>query len=346
MEQERELGVVAERRLSRGFKNLHEPSEEEAAIIFDGGRLRALAHMDGASTVGRMPWAGEATGMTDRLAQQFGMDRAWWEGLTGLMREEELDEAHRAEDRDDAGSCSARAMSISPDGSPMVLSSQVSQASPCPDHLEQEQVVELELSTTASATGGAMEGNERRVEAEALRPTSPSSPSPEAPPVLHRGRRSRALCPTDEDLKLLGKTVARLDFGSDDEQATDADARQAEAVAGAACGGDSVHDVSSGSVHADRGAASGVGGEHSVPVRYDEVEHARDGESASMEHGERGERGDTGERRESGEEDEGEDAAGNWVRFTSREGSTGSSCLACPARSFTILPLLLRLLSL
>ena len=155
-----------------------------------------------------------------------------------------------------------------------------------------------------------MEGNERRVEAEALRPTSPSSPSPEAPPVLHRGRRSRALCPTDEDLKLLGKTVARLDFGSDDEQATDADARQAEAVAGAACGGVSIHDVSSGSVHADRGAASGVGGEHSVPVRYDEVEHARDGESASMEHGERGERGDTGERRESGEEDEGEDAAG------------------------------------
>ena len=128
--------------------------------------------------------------------------------------------------------------------------------------------------------------------------------------MLHRGRRSRALCPTDEDLKLLGKTVARLDFGSDDEQATDADARQAEAVAGAACGGGSVHDVSSGSVHADRGAASGVGGEHSVPVRYDEVEHARDGELASMEHGERGERGDTGERRESGEEDEGEDAAG------------------------------------
>jgi hypothetical protein len=25
----------------------------------------------------------------------------------------------------------------------------------------------------------------------------------------------------------------------------------------------------------------------------------------------------------------------NWVRFTSREGSTGPSCLACPARSFT-----------
>ena len=104
--------------------------------------------------------------------------------------------------------------------------------------------------------------------------------------------------------------MARLDFGSDDEQATDADARQAEAVAGAACGGGSVHDVSSGSVHADRGAASGVGGEHSVPVRHDEVEHARDGEAASMEHGERGERGDTGERRDSGEEDEGETAAG------------------------------------
>ena len=93
--------------------------------------------------------------------------------------------------------------------------------------------------------------------------------------MLHRGRRSRALCSTDEDLKLLGKTVARLDFGSDDEQATDADARQAEAVAGAACGGGSVHDVSSGLVHADRGAASGVGGEHSVPVRYDEVSSMR-----------------------------------------------------------------------
>ena len=128
--------------------------------------------------------------------------------------------------------------------------------------------------------------------------------------MLHRGRRSRTLCWNDEDLKLLGKTVARLDFGSDDEQATDADARQAEAVAGPARGGGSVHDVSSGSVHADRGAASGVGGEHSVPVRYDEVELARDGESASMEHGERGERGDKGERRDSGEEDEGETAAG------------------------------------
>ena len=42
----------------------------------------------------------------------------------------------------------------------------------------------------------------------------------------------------------------------------------------------------------------------------------------------------------------GQRPARNWVRFTSREGSTGSSCLACPARSFTILPLLLRLLSL
>ena len=248
--------------------------------------------------------------MVDRLAQQFGMDRAWWEGLTDLMREEEQDEAHRAEDRDDAGSCSARAMSISPDGSPMALSSQVSQASPCPDHIDQAQNAEQAPSTTGSATGRELEGKELRAEAEALRPLSPSSPSPEAPPVLHRGRRSRALCPTDEDLKLLGKTVARLDFGSDDEQATDADARQAEAVAGAACGGGSVHDVSSGSVHADRGAASGVGGEHSVPVRHDEVEHARDGEAASMEHGERGERGDTGERRESEEEDEGKDAAG------------------------------------
>ena len=78
-EQERELGVVAERRLSRGFKNLHEPSEEEAAIIFDGGRSRALAHMGGASAVGRMPWAGEATGVVDRLAQKFGMDIAWWD---------------------------------------------------------------------------------------------------------------------------------------------------------------------------------------------------------------------------------------------------------------------------
>ena len=127
--------------------------------------------------------------------------------------------------------------------------------------------------------------------------------------MLHRGRRSRALCPTDEDLKLLGKTVARLDFGSDDEQATDADARQAEAVAGAACGGASVHHVSSGSVHADSGAASGVGGEYSVPVRHDE-EDGRHGDAESMEHEERGERGDAGERIESGEEDEGEAAAG------------------------------------
>ena len=194
-EQERELGVVAERRLSRGFKNLHEPSEEEAAIILDGGRSRALAHMDNASAVGRMPWAEEATGMVDRLAQQFGMDRAWWEGLTDLMLEEEQEEARRDGDWDDAGSCSAQAMSISSGGSPMALSSQVSQASPCSDHAEQEQGAELEPSTTVSAMECEMEGNERRAEAEAeaeaLCPLSPSPPSPAAPPALHRGRRSR-----------------------------------------------------------------------------------------------------------------------------------------------------------
>ena len=224
--------------------------------------------------------------MVDRLAQQFGMDCAWWEGLTDLMREEEQDEAHRAEDREDAGSCSARAMSISPDGSPMALSSQVSQASPCPDLIDQAQDTVQAPSTSVSATRREMEGKEHRAEAEALRSTSPSSPSPAAPPVLHRGRRSRTLCLTDKDLKLLGQTVARLDFGSDDEQATDADARQAEAVAGAACGGGSVHDVSSGSVHADRGAASCVGGEHSVLMRHDE-EDARDGEADCMDHEER-----------------------------------------------------------
>ena len=103
--------------------------------------------------------------------------------------------------------------------------------------------------------------------------------------------------------------MARLDFGSDDEQAADADAQQAEAVAGAACSVASVHDVSSGLAHADRGAASGVGGEHSVPVQHDE-EDWRHGDAESMEHGERGERGDAGERIESGEEDEGEAAAG------------------------------------
>ena len=110
--------------------------------------------------------------MVDRLAQQFGMDCAWWEGLTDLMLEEEQEEAHRDGDWDDAGSCSARAMSISSGGSPMALSSQVSQASPCPDHTEQEQGAELELSATASVTEGEMEGNERRAEAEALRPLS------------------------------------------------------------------------------------------------------------------------------------------------------------------------------
>ena len=192
----------------------------------------------------------------------------------------------------------------------MALSSQVSQASPCPDHIDQAQDAEQAPSTTVSASGREMEGNELRAEAKVHRPLSPSSPSPAAPPVLHRGRRSRTLCQTDEDLKFLGKTVARLDFGSDDEQGTVADARQAEAVADAARGGGSVHDVSPGSVHADCGAASGVGREHSVPVRHDEVEHARDEESVSMEHGERGERGGTGERRDSGEEDEGETAAG------------------------------------
>ena len=251
--------------------------------------------------------------MVDRLAQQFGMDRAWWEGLTDLMHEEEQDEAHRDEDRDDAGSGSARAMSISPDGSPMALSSQVSQASPCSDLIDQaqdaEQAPSTSVSVTGRATGREMEGNEHRAEAEAHRPSSPSPPSPAAPPALHRGRRSRTLCQTDEDLKLLAKTVARLDFGSDDEQAADAVAQQAEAVAGAACGVVSAHDVSSVSVHADRGAASGDSGEHSVPVRHDE-EDVRHREAESMERGEKGERGDTGERRESGEEHEGEAAAG------------------------------------
>ena len=127
--------------------------------------------------------------------------------------------------------------------------------------------------------------------------------------MLHRGRRSRTLCQTDEDMRILAKTVARLDFGSDAEQVADADAQQAEAVAGAACSVASVHDVSSGLAHTDRGAASGVGEEHSVPVRHDE-EDVRCRDAESMEHGERGERGDTGERIESGEEDEGKVAAG------------------------------------
>ena len=121
-------------------------------------------------------------------------------------------------------------------GSPMALSSQVSQASPCPDHIEQEQGAELELSATASVTGGETEGNKHRAEVEALRSLSPSPPSPEAPPALHRGRRSRTLCQTDEDLRLLAKTVARLDFGLDAEQAADADAQQSEAAAGVAYG--------------------------------------------------------------------------------------------------------------
>ena len=118
----------------------------------------------------------------------------------------------------------------------MALSSQVSQASPCPDHIEQEQGAELELSATASVTGGETEGNKHRAEVEALRSLSPSPPSPEAPPALHRGRRSRTLCQTDEDLRLLAKTVARLDFGLDAEQAADADAQQSEAAAGVAYG--------------------------------------------------------------------------------------------------------------
>jgi hypothetical protein len=73
-EHERELGVIAERRLSRGFQNLHEPSEEEAAVLLDGGRTRALTYMRDASAVGSISWAKEATGIEDRLAAQFTED--------------------------------------------------------------------------------------------------------------------------------------------------------------------------------------------------------------------------------------------------------------------------------
>ena len=60
-EHERELGPVLERRIERGYRGLDACSEEEAAILGDGGLVRALKLMAEASDVGRTPWFDEAT---------------------------------------------------------------------------------------------------------------------------------------------------------------------------------------------------------------------------------------------------------------------------------------------
>ena len=60
-EHERELGPVLERRIERGYRGLDACSEEEAAILGDGGLVRALKTMAEASDVGRMQWFDEAT---------------------------------------------------------------------------------------------------------------------------------------------------------------------------------------------------------------------------------------------------------------------------------------------
>ena len=53
---ERELGIILERRIKLGYRNLDVPTAEEAAILRDGGRARALELMTAASEIGRCAW--------------------------------------------------------------------------------------------------------------------------------------------------------------------------------------------------------------------------------------------------------------------------------------------------
>jgi len=229
-EHERELGVIAERRLSRGFQNLHEPSEEEAAVLLDGGRARALTYMRDASAVGRMPWAKEATGIEDRLAASFTEDGCWWDAMAKLMSEAEEHESRSEEHRDAAVEDDEKAMSITPHGSSAASSPQASkdgdaaaggsegamsitprgssvasssQASPASAH----------SNLAAQEQDAASRGGCARQDA-AQPPTSPTPSSPLMPPALQReARQSQRL--SAEDIRALAETVAHLDFGTE-----------------------------------------------------------------------------------------------------------------------------------
>jgi len=229
-EHERELGVIAERRLSRGFQNLHEPSEEEAAVLLDGGRARALTYMRDASAVGSMPWAKEATGIEDRLAAQFTEDGCWWDAMAKLMSEAEEHEARTEEHMDTVAEGDEKAMSITPRGSSAASSPQASKDGDAADGCSEgamsitprgSSVAPSPQASPASAHSNLAAQDQdaasrgERARQDAAQPlASPTLSSPLIPPAPQReARRSQRL--SAEDIRALAETAAHLDFGSD-----------------------------------------------------------------------------------------------------------------------------------